>query len=190
MSTTEPTYRIWSNRWLWIGQTVVGLFLVGLAGFSLRAYSLDDGRGGWAMYSHNVQFIVTYEFVFADGRREPYFPGKEIQGRASHLKARTPKSLDTFPVSNTRYGLGALQSWIRGYVDYLYRHKRPEGATEIVATLRYAVNKPLVVSDEIPYPDSVLRMTRFFSPSLDDEPNQTVVQIRRTSELRETKKKN
>lgn len=188
MSTTEPTYQIWSKRRLWSGQAVVGLFLIALAGFALRAFGIGDSRGGWAMYSYNVQYIISYEWKFADGRREPYFPGKEIQGSAHRLKMKTPESLDSIRASNSRYGLWALQSWIRNYVDYLYQHQRPEGAIEIVATLRYAVNEPLVVSDEIPYRDSVLRMTRFYTPSLEDEPNQSVVRIRRTSEVLETKK--
>ena len=175
MTTSDDYYSVWNKAWLRCGNGLVGALLVVMVLVAIRSHLIGDGRGGWSMYNHNVQFIVVYEWEMSDGTRQTYFPGSELRGRENELRMK-PITANKLTPNNQRYGLWTLKSHIRGYLRHLFEKKKPKEAVAIIATLRYAVDQHLKIGDEIPYNDPVLG-PQFYLPE-DFETNQTVVVFR------------
>ena len=126
-----------------------------LIGLPLRSLLQRDARFGWGMFGENTRYLVVYEWVFADGSRQPHFPNGTLRGMAAKVAPRQPESAfaDSAQRSRrTRYGLGAIRHWIRQYQGHLFP-QRPAGAVAIEARLFYAINEPLVIHQSLAFRD-------------------------------------
>lgn len=109
-------------------------FLVFLAGMGIRSIVLQDSRFGWGMFMHQVNYNVTYTWVYEDGFLHPHVPGSELRGRTWH-------KLSPGTWHSTWYATGAMRAWISGYVKYMFHNHAPPGAIALRADVVYRHNK-------------------------------------------------
>ena len=126
-----------------------------LVGLPVRSLLYRDARYGWGMFGENTRYLVVYEWVYADGSRQPHFPDNTLRGMAAKVTARQPESAfagSAQRARRTRYGLGAIRHWIHEYQWHLFQG-RPRGSVAIEARLFYAVNEPLVIHQPLVFRD-------------------------------------
>ena len=117
----------------WHLQAIVVLFLAALAGLGLRTIVLDDARFGWGMFSKQLDHRTKYYWVLDDGTRVATPLGRELAYPASKINDRWRHI--------SRYSLGAVRTWVDGYLRYQFEHHRPADAQAIEAEVRYQVNR-------------------------------------------------
>jgi len=99
----------------------------------VRSLVTNDTRFGWGMFSSQVQYVVSYDWVLADGNVVTYIPGTELKGRT---RGRLLPGSHT-----TNYAYGAAASWVKGYARYMYRHNAPLEAIAFQAIMLHRTNK-------------------------------------------------
>ena len=105
-----------------------------VAGLGIRSFVLQDSRFGWGMFMHQVNYNVTYTWMYEDGREDRYVPGSELRGRTWY-KLRPGQWHSTW------YATGAMRSWLSGYASYMFQNHSPPGATAFRADVIYRHNK-------------------------------------------------
>lgn len=144
-----------------------------LVGLPIRSLVLRDARFGWGMFGENTRYLVVYEWVLADGSRQPHHPGDTLRGMAAKVGPRQPESAFAGSAARsrrTRYGIGAIRHWIHKYQQHLYPH-RPTGAVALEARLFYAVNEPLVIHESLSFQDLLFDDLTTFSATLEGTPS-------------------
>lgn len=127
-----------------LGNIVVLVFLAAVIGLGVRSLATGDTRFGWGMFSHQADWSLSYSWVLEGGELEP-FEVPELGDRLWYLEDDGPRS--------TRYGIGAVRSWVRGYLEHLYSEQRPDGAVGVQAELRYAIDGGPTHVDVLTYPE-------------------------------------
>ncbi len=123
---------------------VVVVAFVGLLAFGgARGAVLGDLRFSWGMFAYEVTSHVAYAFVLDDGTEVPYRPGGELRSRGKRIAPGTRTS---------GYGIGALRSWIRAYLEWLWRHRRPPDARAVKCTLTWTRERDPRVVEVLAYP--------------------------------------
>lgn len=95
---------------------------------------LQDSRFGWGMFMHQVNYNVTYTWMYEDGREERHISGSELRGRSWY-------KLRPGIWNSTWYATGAMRSWISGYAQHMFRNYAPEEAIAFRADVVYRHNK-------------------------------------------------
>lgn len=132
----------------WYYHVFVALFVVFFVGVSLVQFARKDTRFGWGMFSHETRYTIEYGWNI-NGQERIFLPQGELRGRTREMiMANTPLS--------TRYGLGALRTWVRGYVKYMYTEATPSQGAFFYADIAYEVNRnENIVHERIAYPLSL-----------------------------------
>ena len=160
-----------------LGPGIRHLILVGclclLIGLPVRSLALRDARFGWGMFGENTRYLVVYEWVLADGSRQPHHPGDTLRGMAAKVGPRQPESAFAGSAARsrrTRYGIGAIRHWIHEYQKHLYPN-RPAGTIALEARLFYAVNEPLVIHESLSFQDPLFNDLTTFSATHEGTPS-------------------
>ena len=111
-------------------QSVAFGFVVLQLACGLRSWLTDDARFGWAPYASNIDYAVSYAWLFADGSTLPYYTG-ELPGKA--------KRVDSAAWHNSRFGLGSVCAMVTRYAESLHS-RRPPGTAAVRATITYVRN--------------------------------------------------
>lgn len=120
---------------------VVVLFVASLVALGVRSQLTEDTRFGWAMFSHQTDFIVRYEWVDASG--EP----RTVDGTADDLPGRQ-SIISGDAYHSTRYGVGAVRRWVTTYLDHLYHERRPPDAVSVRARIAYRIDGRLTADGD------------------------------------------
>ena len=120
-------------RWWW-NLPIVLLILV-LVPLGARSLITDDNRYGWGTFSKQVAYRINYYWVMENGEIEIYKPGKELSGKVRKKLKRS---------GNTRYSLGALESWMTNYTRFIFNNKRPnQKVKSFRAVVDYKINSKM-----------------------------------------------
>ncbi len=106
-------------RWYW---NIPIVLLVGILGsLGVRGLVLDDARYSWGTFCKQITYRIEYRWIRrrTDGKLEatPHSNYDELRGDAKKHLAGNSKYL------NTRYSLGAVESWMAAYVRYMYENR-------------------------------------------------------------------
>jgi hypothetical protein len=98
----------------------------------VRTLAVQDARLGWGMFSNQMNYQTGYEWVLADGSTRPE-AGLDLRGKTKGYLGETRSH-------RTRYGVGAMRTWLHAYVRHMYRNRRPPDAVAFRATVDYQIN--------------------------------------------------
>lgn len=125
-------------------QLKVLAFLAAVGGLVARTHLMDDDRYGFCMFRYLATFQVTYAWIHADGRVEPFLPAPADARRA----ARAPM-LDG--ERDIVLGIGAPRAWIRGFLENRWHREHPAGA-RLQAVLTYRIYDGPAQSETFAFP--------------------------------------
>ncbi len=107
-------------------------FLAMLVSLGIRTLVFEDARLGWGMFSYQMNYQTRYEWVMEDGTTRAE-SGLDLRGKTKGYLGETRPH-------RTRYGVGAMKTWLHSYVRHMYRQRRPAGAVAFRAVVDYTIN--------------------------------------------------
>ena len=110
---------------------VIG-FLGVFVTLGVRTLVAQDARLGWGMFTYQINYQLSYEWVLEDGTTRPQ--------QAIDLDGKVRSYIGDSRSRRTRYGRGALRSWLRCYCRHMHRERRPADAIAFRAVASYTVN--------------------------------------------------
>lgn len=108
-------------------------FVCGIAGLGIRSAITDDHRFGWAMFSTQIDYRIQYRLHYDDHYR--------IHHTGYELRGKSRSKLSDRRTHITRYGIGALRSWLASYTCYLYESDRTGKIEYVEAVVHYYINR-------------------------------------------------
>ena len=108
-SSGKMTYRL-SNG-------IVIFFLMLVIYLCVRAGVREDVRFSWGMFSDSIHFTVRYHLVLEDGTKIRHRTGDELQKDNRIIR-------DSVKGRHTRYGIGSIRDWVKGYIRYVYETRK------------------------------------------------------------------
>ena len=153
----------------WYYHIPIVLLLGGLGALGIRSLVLDDARYGWGTFCKQICYEVDYEWIveldtFGEDDGKTYYGTRRVTGDPGQLgevhekladrdanpslAQRSPQEAKQLASQkwehNTRYSLGAVKSWMRGYLKWLYARRQyfepDERVVGVRATVYYQVN--------------------------------------------------
>ena len=115
-------------KWWW--NIPIVLLLAILIPLGIRSVITDDNRYGWGTFSKQTVFNIRYYLVYKDGSKKRFNPGLELRGNSKKLRSG----------GHTRYSTGAVKSWVKSYVRYIYKVNQSHEILRAEAVIHYKEN--------------------------------------------------
>ncbi len=109
-------------------------YILSLVSLGVRSYFTEDTRFGWGMFRNQIDYRIQYFWVMESGERVPHRAGSE-------LKRGGPRLISSTSNHRTRYGVGAVRTWMASYMEFVWNESPPQGSQSLEATLKYRVNR-------------------------------------------------
>ena len=111
---------------------VVFALLAIIVSLGIRTLAFQDARLGWGMFSYQMNYQMSYAWALSDGTTRPE-SGLDLDGKVKGYLGETKRH-------RTRYGVGAMKTWLHVYVRHMHRQRRPPDAVAFRATVDYTIN--------------------------------------------------